>query len=1349
MRRSKASSKWRKLQNQSLRARRKLTRRLAIQELEGRQMLAVAVNNVGLVDDTGPSNSDWVTGNPTLTGTVNGDFWGGSVDVQFDLNADDVADAALSVASPGDSFIYDPRDTNSSLANYEGPITVRYRPVEYDGEGGLVETGSWSELTITLYQPAPEISLFADGSEISQYATVSFDPTPVGTSVSKSLSIANTGEAYLNVDTWLSLPYGFTLVSSPSSVSPGSPTTFTIQLDASYAGSYGGSVSLGNNDSDENPFDFYLDGTVTAPEIRITSWNNEWQEELYDGSSWTDLGTTGVGSPLTRTFTVENTGNAVLSLESWFSLPHGFTLVTSPSPSVSPGSSTYFTIQMDASFAGSFSGYFSVGNNDGDENPFDFYVYGTVQAAPEPEIDVSFDSGSVSVGAMLNFGSTTVGQPLRWTFTIHNLGNADLVLDTAIQIPDGFVLDSPPDAVIGVCASTTFTIRLAVAQPGTFSGWVSLGNNDSDENPFDFSISAIVTEGGTGGNHSPPEVANPIDDFSVEAEQVSSVFDLSQVFADVDVEAGSDSSTYTAASSDETLVTASTEGDWLTLSYLPGQLGTATITLRATDSHNAYVETSFAVTVVPFNHAPTATALPAISVDEDAADVVLSLWDYFDDVEDADDQLTLDIAVGPDSYWSPFDAVIDPATGQLTLSFPADASGQVDYVVSATDTGGKTVQATLSVTVHEVNDAPTGPADVVALTLLDAAQETIVDLWDYFTDVEDGSDMTYEIIDSSFTNRTMFNGTPTIDADDFLRLTASVGGTSQMTIRATDSSGASVTGTFEFRTAPPTLSIVDKKHTGETASAPGYFEVKLTGTPTGIVEVPFQLTAALNASAAAGLPVANYIVTLSNAGLYDAATQSGVLRFDGVNLITLSIAVPDDADKEGVTNVSLALSSGANYNAGTMSETLQIYDDDSGAVVYIAHVKHTREGAAESDYGQFMLESIGDRIPFEWCYLNSGATCDAAPADAVFLVWDSVNGMVPWTSYPTVTSYDVRYEISGSGADAPANGIYSVTMGPGQSKTIPIVPLADDGNDVDDEVILNLLPNPGPFGIVQSADGDHLGCFQSGSYALGAPDNGTLSIKDSDCACACDDTGNFATDEFATVPIVFVGAAVAYPVAHGKFEFQFTQHKRMQATEAYGPDVTIEFWPNESDAKFNLCQGMSIKLIQIVRMRVSGTDYDGWGSPMFKIRTIAKGEVGEGWWVDIDTANVHDYKNITPYYDDWVEQKYKGQHGYWGDLPTKPAIINDYPGAGSTLDDSLISNMTYEFETVAVDVRSQRVLGSLRWAFSYQKLTKDPWFNVVQGAVTPHNDASATFYSAIRLFDAKYGGGAFLPIGPF
>src|SRR5206468_7282001 len=105
------------------------------------------------------------------------------------------------------------------------------------------------------------------------------------------------------------------------------------------------------------------------------------------------------------------------------------------------------------------------------------------------------------------------------------------------------------------------------------------------------------------------------------------------------------------------------------------------------------------------NEAPTTTGIAAVSVQEDAPDRAIPLFDAFADSSDPDSALTYTgtTNTSPSLFRS---TAIDPATGVLTLSFAPDASGAADLTVRATDTGGLFVETTFAVTVAAVNDAP-------------------------------------------------------------------------------------------------------------------------------------------------------------------------------------------------------------------------------------------------------------------------------------------------------------------------------------------------------------------------------------------------------------------------------------------------------------------------------------------------------------------------------------------------------------------------------------------------------------------------------------------------------------------
>jgi hypothetical protein len=389
---------------------------------------------------------------------------------------------------------------------------------------GVVGSAPGSEINVTdggFGGGAPNNIADGDATPSTTDGT-DYGTTTVGTAVTRTFTIQNAGTAELTLSA-PTLPTGFSLAGAfPTSIAAGSNATFTVQLDATATGTFSGDISFGNNDSNENPYNFAIAGSVVTPEINITVDDiNGRITSILDGDTTpsaddrTDYGTTAVGTPLSQTFRIENTGTAALTLNAP-TLPTGFSLVGTFPTSIAAGSNATFTVQLNATTAGTFSGEISFGNNDSDENPYNFVITGIVNA---PEINVT-DGGfngatdSIADGNTTpntadgtDYGTTTVGTTVSRTFTIQNTGAADLNLTTgSITVPTGFTITGTPAATLAPGASTTITVELTAASVGTFSGDISIPNNDSDENPYNFAITGTVnapeinvTDGGFNG----------------------------------------------------------------------------------------------------------------------------------------------------------------------------------------------------------------------------------------------------------------------------------------------------------------------------------------------------------------------------------------------------------------------------------------------------------------------------------------------------------------------------------------------------------------------------------------------------------------------------------------------------------------------------------------------------------------------------------------------------------------------------------------------------------------------------------------------------------------------------------
>lgn len=119
-------------------------------------------------------------------------------------------------------------------------------------------------------------------------------------------------------------------------------------------------------------------------------------------------------------------------------------------------------------------------------------TYFNVIPGSEPEIAVEQPAGNnLSDGATVDFGVHSPGAASNLTFTIRNSGSGDLTGLTILKDgPDaaGFSITTSPAAPLAAGGSTTFTVEFAPAVSGVMTAAVHIASNDSDENPFDITL---------------------------------------------------------------------------------------------------------------------------------------------------------------------------------------------------------------------------------------------------------------------------------------------------------------------------------------------------------------------------------------------------------------------------------------------------------------------------------------------------------------------------------------------------------------------------------------------------------------------------------------------------------------------------------------------------------------------------------------------------------------------------------------------------------------------------------------------------------------------------------------------
>jgi len=221
-----------------------------------------------------------------------------------------------------------------------------------------------------------------------------------------------------------------------------------------------------------------------------------------------DFGTVNFNSPLTRTYTVRNTGTATLTTRS-LTVPVGFVIDSSDplASSIARGGSDTFKVRLIATTSGTFQGNISFTNNDADENPYNFAIKGIVRGA-NAEVDVRGDNRSIvdgdtapRISNFTDFGLVARNAPgVVRTFTILNTGSATLNLSgLGVFFPGTnnastlFTIVTRPPAFILGGQSATFSLRLNTSSAGTFIREVRFTTNDANEATYNFNIKGVVT----------------------------------------------------------------------------------------------------------------------------------------------------------------------------------------------------------------------------------------------------------------------------------------------------------------------------------------------------------------------------------------------------------------------------------------------------------------------------------------------------------------------------------------------------------------------------------------------------------------------------------------------------------------------------------------------------------------------------------------------------------------------------------------------------------------------------------------------------------------------------------------
>ncbi len=313
-----------------------------------------------------------------------------------------------------------------------------------------------------------------------------------------------------------------------------------------------------------------------------------------------------------------------------------------------------------------------------------------------------------------DFGSTpTSGGSVTRTFTVRNTGGAALTLTGTPKVVIGgthaadFTVSVQPGSPVAAGSTTTFQVTFDPSAGGQRTATLSLANDDSDENPFDFAIH------GTGVNAAPTDLALAPTSLAENNAANATVGTLSATDADA-----GDGHTFSLVSGagDTDNGSISIEGTALKLTPVADFETKSSYSLRvqAEDGNGGTFSKALTVTITDQNEPPTDLALSNSTLPENNVPnaTVGTLSALGDPDTGAAHTFTLVAGAGDVD-----NAAFNVSGNALRLTGSADYETQSSYSVrvQADDGNGGTFSKALTISVSNLPDPPSGTDKTITL----------------------------------------------------------------------------------------------------------------------------------------------------------------------------------------------------------------------------------------------------------------------------------------------------------------------------------------------------------------------------------------------------------------------------------------------------------------------------------------------------------------------------------------------------------------------------------------------------------------------------------------------------------
>ncbi|WP_291845123.1 choice-of-anchor D domain-containing protein, partial [Maricaulis sp.] len=600
--------------------------------------------------------------------------------------------------------------------------------------------------SVTAVTPEPEIAVTGLGVSIVDGDSTpnTIDGTLLGStdtlagSITRTFVIENSGTGALTLSggpDFVAISGAdaadFSVATQPASpIAAGGSSSFQILYDPSAVATDSVTLTILSDDADEATFTFDISGTgVAAPEINLTG--NAVSIPDGDGSpSATDdtlFGEVNLGESLARTFTIENTGSAVLTLGTnavQLDQPgDDFTVTSQPATTVAAGLSTTFEITFAPTVYPEQQVSVLISNDDSNENPYNFGISGEGAGGPDVNLTglgltIADEDASPSANDGTDFGSTNVGVAAFRTFVIENNGTTDLVLSVAPADRAGdtvgstlvdvfgdsdFSMVSQPTSPIVAGSSASFIVQYLPTSTGaTAATTLAFGTDDFDTPRYDFAITGFATT---------PEIDVLGEGLSIADADATPRGDDGTLFASLNEDSGTDSQTFTIENNGDGPLTLGADA----VSISGAASGDFSVTTQPATSVAASGSTTF---TIEFDPTTTGTRSATINIANDDLDE--APYSFGVEGEGLDITAPTGFAVAFD------DSLINAAeAGSISFSFTgAEVGSTYAYAISSagggTDVTASGVIATATDTISGIDVSALGDGELtLSATLTD------------------------------------------------------------------------------------------------------------------------------------------------------------------------------------------------------------------------------------------------------------------------------------------------------------------------------------------------------------------------------------------------------------------------------------------------------------------------------------------------------------------------------------------------------------------------------------------------------------------------------------------------------